>query len=75
MAGCNSPHPAATAIARIHFLLDEHDESNAWLRTAFEAKDIMLPWICGDARYNGLWAMPALHSFRQRMIASAAVSG
>jgi adenylate cyclase len=68
------PHPAATAIARIHLLLDEPHESNAWLGNAFEARDVLLPWICGEPRYEGLWALPALQSFRQRFIASAAVN-
>jgi adenylate cyclase len=72
---CEPPHPAATAIARLHFLLDEPQESEAWLGAAFEARDVQLPWICGEPRYEGLWALPSLQNFRQRFIASAAVSG
>jgi adenylate cyclase len=72
---CEPPHPAATNIARIHILLNEPQEASAWLGKALEARDVQLPWICGDPRYEGLWALPALRSFRQRFIASAAVSG
>ena len=74
-AACSVPHPAATVIARLYFLLCEHDKSNEWLGRAFEAKDVQLPWICSDPRYEGLWTLPRLQSFRQRWIASAAVNG
>lgn len=75
VGACSSLGAAATGIAKAYFLLGDYTESAAWLERAFKERDILLPWICGDPRYEGLWTLPALQSFRQRFIASAAVSG
>jgi tetratricopeptide (TPR) repeat protein len=62
-----SPHIAATSIAHIYSYLGEPGPAHDWLDAAFDVRDTMLPWICGDPRWQGLWPHARLRQLRDSM--------
>lgn len=70
--GFPRPHPSASGLARVHLSLGDRAKSNTWLEEAFEARDIMLPWICADPKYEDLWPFPALSDLRRQILGAAA---
>ncbi len=70
--GFRRPHPAASGLARIYLGLGDRAKSEAWLEEAFAARDLMLPWVCADPKYEDLWAFPALAALRRQILGDAA---
>jgi hypothetical protein len=70
--GFRRPHPAASGLARIYLELGDRARSNNWLEEAFEARDVMLAWVCADPKYEDLWTFPALSDLRRQILGNGA---
>ncbi len=69
--GFPRPHPMASGLAWVYLSFGDRPKSNAWLEEALEARDIMLPWMCTDPKYEDLWPYPALSDLRRQILGVA----